>query len=35
VQRADQTMYQVKKQGKGRFGIAAAPGSNDPAKIED
>ncbi|MEQ8391703.1 MAG: sensor domain-containing diguanylate cyclase [Thalassospira sp.] len=35
VQRADQTMYQVKKHGKGRFGIAAAPGSEDPAKIED
>ncbi|MBX2830618.1 MAG: diguanylate cyclase [Rhodospirillales bacterium] len=35
VQRADQTMYQVKKHGKGRFGIAAAPGSVDPAKIED
>jgi diguanylate cyclase (GGDEF)-like protein/PAS domain S-box-containing protein len=34
VQRADQTMYQVKKVGKGRFGIAAAPGSKDPAKIE-
>lgn len=34
VQRADQTMYQVKKLGKGRFGIAAAPGSKDPAKIE-
>lgn len=35
VQRADKTMYQVKKQGKGRFGIAAAPGSDAPAKIED
>lgn len=35
VQRADQTMYQVKKGGKGRFGIAAAPGSEDPAKIEN
>ncbi|RCK27178.1 diguanylate cyclase [Thalassospira profundimaris] len=35
VQRADQTMYQVKKHGKGRFGIAAAPGSEEPAKIED
>jgi len=35
VQRADQTMYQVKKLGKGRFGIAAAPGSKDPAKIEN
>lgn len=35
VQRADQTMYQVKKLGKGRFGIAAAPGSKDSAKIEN
>ena len=35
VQRADQTMYQVKKGGKGRFGIAAAPGSEDSAKIEN
>ncbi|NIY74576.1 diguanylate cyclase [Thalassospira sp. HF15] len=35
VQRADQTMYQVKKLGKGRFGIAAAPGSKDPVTIED
>lgn len=35
VQRADQTMYQVKKHGKGRFGIAAAPGSTNSAKIEE
>ncbi|OSQ48453.1 sensor domain-containing diguanylate cyclase [Thalassospira alkalitolerans] len=35
VLRADQTMYQVKKHGKGSFGIAAPPGSDDPAKIED
>ena len=35
VLRADQTMYQVKKHGKGSFGIAAPPGSNGPARIED
>ncbi len=35
VQRADQTMYQVKKVGKGRFGIASTPGSKAPARIED
>jgi len=35
VQRADQTMYQVKKLGKGRFGIASAPGTTNSAKIED
>jgi len=35
VLRADQTMYQVKKHGKGSFGIAAPPGSDEPAKIEN
>ncbi len=35
VLRADQTMYQVKKHGKGSFGIAAPPGSNGPARIEN
>ncbi|MCC9622642.1 diguanylate cyclase [Thalassospira sp. MA62] len=35
VQRADQTMYQVKKHGKGHFGIAPPPGSNDSAQIDE
>ncbi|MFH1804560.1 MAG: diguanylate cyclase [Pseudomonadota bacterium] len=35
VQRADSTMYQVKKSGKGSFGVAAPAGSDHPAEIDD
>lgn len=35
VQRADSTMYEIKKHGKGSFGIASVAGSNAPAEIEE